>query len=121
LILIQSNAQLISLRASDGTIDPFGLDFAVFCLMYKLVGDPTWYQIPASTGFVNSFALADGCKVRAEVPLMGVILTQDLPAGAQIEHIGVFGSVFNSVLKIPPPFMEYTTRRASILALHLRI
>ena len=139
LILVLANTQVVNVSNTSMDDLPLGLQdqFAAFRIMYKLVGDPSWYPLEESTGYVNSFvsfALApeDGAALdlfrsayadeRAEVALMGVIDSQDLPGGAQIESIGLFGSaitLLNDYLTVPP-YTRYQIRRGSILALHMR-
>lgn len=133
LILVFANTQVITVTHPDHETEPYGFQdqFASFRIMYKLVGDPAWYPMEESTGYVNSFIAftqlagnfnAAAADARAEVPLMGVIDTQDLPGGAQIESIGLFGAAItlpNSFLTVPP-YTYYQNRRGSILALHMR-
>jgi hypothetical protein len=133
LVLVLANTQAITVSHPDHETEPYGVQdqFASFRLMYKLVGDPSWYPLEESTGYVNSFIAftqfagtfnAAAAFARAEVPLLGVIDSQDLPGGAQIENIGLFGAAItlpNSFLTVPP-YTYYDTRRGSILALHMR-
>lgn len=120
LILVLANTQVVSID-NPATL-AFASHFAAFRIMYKLVGDPTWYAIEESTGYVNSFLTftRSNPETRAEVALMGVIDTQDLPGGSQVETIALFGSTITGPLSPTPPFAEYQLRRGNILALHMR-
>jgi len=139
LILVLANTQAVNVSnpSMDAILGGSGFQdqFAAFRIMYKLVGDPSWYPLEESTGYVNSFVAftsisgSSGARFRsayaderAEVPLMGIIDSQDLPGGAQVETIGLFGAAItlpNSFLTVPP-YTRYQIRRGNILALHMR-
>jgi hypothetical protein len=140
MIVVLANTQLINV-ANEGMDDfRFGLQdqFASFRIMYKLVGDPNWYSIKASTGYVNSFVAftrswdfpADDNKLfssaqadeRVEVALMAVLDLRTAQLPAQVEHFGLFGSAVtlpNTLLTIPP-YTRYQVRRGNIIALQMR-
>lgn len=119
LVLVLANTQVIRVK-NDAAPIPFQDQFAAFRIMYKLVGDPSWYPLEESTGYLNSFLPYTTGAMRAEVALLGVIDSQDLPGGAQIENVALFGSAITTPLTASPPYTEYSARRGSILALHMR-
>lgn len=122
LILVLANTQVVNI-ANTASLLQFNSQFAAFRIMYKLVGDPSWYAIEESTGYVNSFVTfttaANGVE-RAEVALMGVIDSQDLPGGSQVETIALYGAAITDPSTAAPPYTFYQIRRGNILALHMR-
>lgn len=122
LVLVLANTQVVNIANTASALQ-FNSQFAAFRIMYKLVGDPTWYALEESTGYVNSFVTflsANKGVERAEVALMGIIDTQDLPGGSQIETIALFGAAITDPSTAAPPYTFYQIRRGSILALHMR-